>query len=161
VQLRTKREDGDRDRFVEYLKATEGVEYTTISLDVKTRSGDKDFDYLLKSSNGKLLALEVTWLADLPEELATNSMGEKTRQNTWITYSIRRLLWQIPDTDPVLLLFPYHQAPSHPKDGSGSFLMQLTFDQLTKEAMQLPAASRALFAEKLVESLDAEELDEI
>ena len=39
--------------------------------------------------------------------------------------------------------------------------MPLTFDQLTEEAMQLPAASRALLADKLVESLDSEELDEI
>src|SRR5882762_8872982 len=64
-----KREDGDRDRFVEYLKTAEGVEYTTIAMDVKTRSGNKDFDYLLKSSSGELLALEVTQLPDLPAEM--------------------------------------------------------------------------------------------
>ena len=39
--------------------------------------------------------------------------------------------------------------------------MPLTFDQLTEEAMQLPVASRILLAEKLVESLDSEEPDEI
>jgi F420-0:gamma-glutamyl ligase len=39
--------------------------------------------------------------------------------------------------------------------------MPLTFDQLTEEAMQLPATSRVLLAEKLVESLESEELDEI
>jgi putative addiction module component (TIGR02574 family) len=39
--------------------------------------------------------------------------------------------------------------------------MPLTIDQLEQEAMQLPAPSRALLAEKLVESLDAGELDEI
>lgn len=39
--------------------------------------------------------------------------------------------------------------------------MRLTFDELSEEAMQLPAASRALLAEKLIESLNAEELDEI
>jgi hypothetical protein len=69
VQQTTKREDGDRDRFVEYLKATEGVVYTTIGMDVKTRLGDKDFDYLLKSSRGEILALEVTRLPDLPAEM--------------------------------------------------------------------------------------------
>jgi len=53
-----KREDGDRDRFVEYLRTTEGVEYTTIAMAVKTRSGNKDFDYLLKASCGELLALD-------------------------------------------------------------------------------------------------------
>lgn len=67
--LSEKREDGDRDRFVEYLKTTEGVEYTTIAMVVKTRSGNKDFDYLLKSSCGQLLALEVTQLPDLPAEM--------------------------------------------------------------------------------------------
>lgn len=66
MQQTTKREDGDRDRFVEYLKATEGVVYTTIGMDVKTRLGNKDFDYLLKSSSGESLALEVTRLPDLP-----------------------------------------------------------------------------------------------
>jgi hypothetical protein len=64
-----KREDEDRDRFVEYLKTTEGVEYTMIAMDVKTRSGNKDFDYLLKSSCGELLALEITHLPDLPAEM--------------------------------------------------------------------------------------------
>jgi putative addiction module component (TIGR02574 family) len=39
--------------------------------------------------------------------------------------------------------------------------MPLTFDQLTEEAMQLPATSRVLLADKLVESLESEELDEI
>ena len=39
--------------------------------------------------------------------------------------------------------------------------MSLTIDQLVEEAMQLPAASRALLAERLVESLDFTETDEI
>lgn len=39
--------------------------------------------------------------------------------------------------------------------------MALTFDQLTEEAMQLSATSRVLLADKLVESLESEELDEI
>jgi hypothetical protein len=76
VQLRTKREDGDRDRFVEYLKTTEGVEYTTIAMDVKTRSSNKDFDHLLKSSCGELLALEVTQLPDLPAEMIRTQLEE-------------------------------------------------------------------------------------
>ena len=39
--------------------------------------------------------------------------------------------------------------------------MRLTFDQLSEEAMQLPAASRILLAEKLVASLETEDLDQI
>ena len=39
--------------------------------------------------------------------------------------------------------------------------MPLTLDQLAKEAMQLPASSRALLAERMVESLDAGERDEV
>jgi putative addiction module component (TIGR02574 family) len=39
--------------------------------------------------------------------------------------------------------------------------MPLTLEQLTEEAMRLPVASRILLADKLVESLDFEELDEI
>ena len=39
--------------------------------------------------------------------------------------------------------------------------MSLTFDQLADEAMRLPTASRALLAERMVESLDAGERDEI
>lgn len=40
-------------------------------------------------------------------------------------------------------------------------LMSWTIDQLAEEAMQLPSASRALLAERLVESLDFAEIDEI
>ena len=39
--------------------------------------------------------------------------------------------------------------------------MPLTLDQIAEEAMRLPPASRALLADKLVESLETEELDEI
>lgn len=39
--------------------------------------------------------------------------------------------------------------------------MSLTMDELTQEAMQLPPASRALLAERLVESLDLQQIDEI
>jgi putative addiction module component (TIGR02574 family) len=39
--------------------------------------------------------------------------------------------------------------------------MSLTLDQITDEAMQLPATSRAMLADKLVESLELEEPDEI
>ena len=39
--------------------------------------------------------------------------------------------------------------------------MSLTIDQLEQEAMQLPPPSRARLAEKLVESLDVSQLDEI
>ena len=62
-----KREDGDRDRFIEYLKTTEGLDYRTIGADVPNRSGKKNFDYLLQASGGETLALEVTWLTDKDE----------------------------------------------------------------------------------------------
>ena len=39
--------------------------------------------------------------------------------------------------------------------------MSLSIDQLTKEAMQLPSSSRALLAERLVESLDVTDTDEL
>lgn len=39
--------------------------------------------------------------------------------------------------------------------------MSLTLDQITEEAMKLPADSKALLADKLVESLESENLDEI
>jgi len=39
--------------------------------------------------------------------------------------------------------------------------MPLTFDQVADEAMQLPSAARALLAERIVESLDTAEADEI
>ena len=39
--------------------------------------------------------------------------------------------------------------------------MGLSIEELEKEVMQLPAASRALLADKLVESLDSAELDEL
>ena len=39
--------------------------------------------------------------------------------------------------------------------------MSLTLEQITEEAMQLPATSRALLADKLVESLESEDIDEI
>ncbi len=39
--------------------------------------------------------------------------------------------------------------------------MPLTVDQLAEEAMQLPPASRALLAERMVESLDAGDRDEV
>ena len=39
--------------------------------------------------------------------------------------------------------------------------MSLTVEQLAEEAMQLPVASRAQLADKLVESLDLAEPDEI
>ncbi len=39
--------------------------------------------------------------------------------------------------------------------------MSLTLDQLAEEAMQLPSASRALLAERMVESLDFAETEVI
>lgn len=39
--------------------------------------------------------------------------------------------------------------------------MPLTLEQLTAEAMQLPVESRVLLADRLVESLDSAELEDI
>jgi putative addiction module component (TIGR02574 family) len=39
--------------------------------------------------------------------------------------------------------------------------MSMTLDQITEEAMKLSADSKALLADRLVESLESEELDEI
>lgn len=63
---KAKKEDGDRDRFVDYLRVTEGLDYETVDVDVKVPSG-KDFDYLLSASTGESLALEVTWFTDKDE----------------------------------------------------------------------------------------------
>jgi putative addiction module component (TIGR02574 family) len=41
------------------------------------------------------------------------------------------------------------------------YTMPLTFEQLTAEAMRLPIESRVLLADRLVESLDSAETDEI
>src|SRR4051812_13245343 len=71
-----KEEDDDRDRFIEYLKLTEGVESETVDVDVKLPSG-KDFDYLLKSSSGSSLALEITRLPETQEFLGNLAMYYK------------------------------------------------------------------------------------
>jgi len=39
--------------------------------------------------------------------------------------------------------------------------MPLTLDQITEEAIKLPPASRAALADKLIESLESEEPDDI
>ena len=39
--------------------------------------------------------------------------------------------------------------------------MPLTLEQLAEEAMQLPSASRAILAERIVESLDLADTDEV
>jgi putative addiction module component (TIGR02574 family) len=41
------------------------------------------------------------------------------------------------------------------------FIMPLTLDEITEEAIKLPPASRALLADKLVQSLASEDPDEI
>lgn len=41
------------------------------------------------------------------------------------------------------------------------FSMPLTLDQITEEAIKLPPASRALLADRLVQSLESEDSDEI
>ena len=62
-----KKEEGDRDRFISYLRSTEKVNYVSIADDVKNRAGNKNFDYLLQADTRELLALEITWLTDKDE----------------------------------------------------------------------------------------------
>ena len=64
MAMQRKPEDGARDLFVRHLSRTEGTDYKTIASNVKTDDGRKDFDYLLQSGNGSLLALEIAQLAD-------------------------------------------------------------------------------------------------
>jgi hypothetical protein len=50
------------------LKTTEGTEFVTIAVDVPNKSRQKNFDYLLRESSGKTMALEITWLTDKNED---------------------------------------------------------------------------------------------
>lgn len=69
-----KREEAIKNRFVEYLRKTEGLNWTTRSQDVPTRNGRKNFDYLLEC-NGRTLALEITTRNDEQESLSHNSLS--------------------------------------------------------------------------------------
>ena len=64
----------DCNRFIAYLKSVEGDDYQIIDANVKTISGKKDFDFLLKANSGTLLALEITWLTESPDELKAEAM---------------------------------------------------------------------------------------
>lgn len=70
----TKREEAIKDRFIEHVRKTEGMCWTTKAKDVPTRNRRKDFDYLLEC-NHLHLALEITTRNDEPESLAHNSMS--------------------------------------------------------------------------------------
>jgi hypothetical protein len=60
TMMPAKKEDGDRDRLIESLKLTEGVEYRTVDVNVLNRPREKNFDYLLQANSGATLALEIT-----------------------------------------------------------------------------------------------------
>lgn len=77
--IQRKDEDGARDLFVRHLSRTEGTEYETIASNVKTDDGKKDFDYLLQSGNGSLVALEISQLAD-PEAESSYQKCSKVMQ---------------------------------------------------------------------------------
>lgn len=70
----TKREEAIKNRFVEHLRKTEGLCWTTKAQDVPTRNGRKNFDYLLECNHSSL-ALEITTRNDDQESLAHNSMS--------------------------------------------------------------------------------------
>src|SRR2546422_10058279 len=72
--MATKREEAIKNRFVEHLKKTEGLCWTTKAQDVPTRNGPKNFDYLLEC-NDRRLALEITTRNDEQESLAHNSIS--------------------------------------------------------------------------------------
>ena len=59
-----KEEEKIKNLFVDYLKEQENKEYKTVDENVKSRSGNKDFDYLLKSDSDILIALEITQVND-------------------------------------------------------------------------------------------------
>jgi transcriptional antiterminator Rof (Rho-off) len=67
--MSNKDEDAFMIRFVDFLKANEGIEYQKVAQDVPNRTGVKNFDYLLISPEGRKLALEVTTLNDEPISL--------------------------------------------------------------------------------------------
>jgi hypothetical protein len=67
-----KREEAIKNRFVEYLRRTEGLNWATKAQEVPTRNGRKNFDYLLEC-NERTLALEITTRNDEEESLAHNS----------------------------------------------------------------------------------------
>jgi hypothetical protein len=70
MMMPAKKEDGDRDRLIEFLKLTEGIEYRTVDVNVLNRPREKNFDYLLQANSGATLALEITWLTDKDETAA-------------------------------------------------------------------------------------------
>ncbi len=70
----SKGEEAIKNRFVEYLRKTEGLNWTTKSEDVPTRNGRKNFDYLLEC-NGRTLALEITERNDQQKSLSHNSLS--------------------------------------------------------------------------------------
>lgn len=66
--MQSKNEEPIKDRFIDFIKREEGLSLIVIGQDVKARTGNKDFDYLLESY-GQRIALEITNLFDSPEEL--------------------------------------------------------------------------------------------
>lgn len=54
------KEEKIKDIFVDYLRETFNENYKTVDENVKAENGRNDFDYLLKSSNDKTIALEIT-----------------------------------------------------------------------------------------------------
>src|SRR5947199_871053 len=107
-----KKEDGDRDRFIEYLKSTEGIEYRTIGVDVQNRSGEKNFDYLLQANTGVTLALEITWLTDKDETAADKSEHHDFVQDNEKFIKLRQILESLISRDSlpcsISISVPYH-----------------------------------------------------
>lgn len=54
------KEEKIKDIFVDYFRETFNENYETVDENVKAENGRNDFDYLLKSSNDKTIALEIT-----------------------------------------------------------------------------------------------------
>ncbi len=69
-----KREEPIKDRLIEYLRRTEGLNWTTTSRDVPARNARKNFDYLLEGDD-RTLALEITTRSDDQESLSHNSLS--------------------------------------------------------------------------------------
>src|SRR5260370_6035806 len=107
-----KKEDGHRDRFIEYLKSTEGMEYRTIAIDVPNRSGKMNFDYLLQADSGATLALEITWLTDKDETAADKSEHHDFVQDNEKFVKLRQILESLISRDSlrcsISISVPYH-----------------------------------------------------
>jgi hypothetical protein len=119
-----KGQDDDRDRFIEYLKLMEGVEYETVDVDVKLPSG-KDFDYLLESSSGESLALEITRLPETQEFLSDLAKYYEIRNTLEPLFLGENLSCGILITIPAHFFFSMGKLRAILKDNAGTIASEI------------------------------------